>query len=225
MKKKICFLLLVLVLLSTFTVTASASHSVPDLSKNGSLTFLMDLDGVPLDGGSLNLYKVGQIVEDDGDYSFQLIETLQGSNALLDSWEDPVLAEKLLTLAKVVQLPKLTTPIRKGKAVFTDLPVGLYVVWQDEADATRGFSPIQPFLISVPTFRNDEYVLDVIANPKVPLETTPPEPTTPPSFPDKYLPQTGQLKWPIPVMALSGIVLFTVGLILYAGRKRTENEK
>jgi LPXTG-motif cell wall-anchored protein len=34
------------------------------------------------------------------------------------------------------------------------------------------------------------------------------------------LPQTGQLNWPIPAMAIAGAVLLVLGWILLAGRKR-----
>ena len=61
MVKKISALLLTLLLISALTVTALA-HPVPDLSTNGSLTFVMDYNDEPLDNGKLNLYKVGEIV-------------------------------------------------------------------------------------------------------------------------------------------------------------------
>lgn len=225
MKNRMISLLLALVCVCALTVNASASHPVPDLSRNGSLTFVMDLDGKLLDGGKLNLYRVGDITEEDGNYGFQVIEQLQGADVSLEDVSDPVAAEQLLTIAKVMELEKLSAPITQGKAVFTDLPVGLYVVWQDGADATKGYGPIQPFLISIPKFQNDTYVTDVVADPKVPLETAPPETTAPPTEPDEDLPQTGQLNWPVPVMAVSGAALILAGLILCTSRKRTGDEK
>lgn len=227
MKNRILSFLSALILLNTLTVTAFASHPVPDLSQNGSITFYMDLDDQPLNGGNLNLYKVGDIAVEDGDYSFCLIDELQGSNVVLNDVSDPLLAEALLNIAKDAQLQPITKRIEEGKAVFSDRPVGLYVVWQDDQDATEGYAPIRPFLISVPRFQDDAYILDVVADPKIPLETVPTE-TTPPSTPtppDERLPQTGQLNWPIPVMTASGIILFFVGWILCAGRKRIEDEK
>lgn len=50
----------------------------------------------------------------------------------------------------------------------------------------------------------------------VPAETTKPAP--------KPLPQTGQLRWPIPVLSAAGMVLFAVGWIMYR-RKRKRYEK
>lgn len=221
MVKRIVSMLVMLLLIGCLAVTASASHPVPDLSQNGSITFVMDLDGELLDGGKLNLYRIGDVTEDNGNYFFTLIQELDGSDLTLEDLDDPILAEELLTIAKVVKLEKLSGPIEDGAAVFSDLPNGLYVVWQDGEDATKGFAAIQPFLISVPKFRNGAYELDVIADPKVPLETAPPETTTP-TIPDEKLPQTGQLNWPVPVLAFSGAVLLILGFVLRtAGKKES----
>lgn len=224
MKNKILSFLLVLSLLSMAAVNASAAHPAPDLTDNGSLTFLMELDGVPLDDGKLNLYKVGEITDEDGNFFFRLID---GRKIFLSEEIDQILAEEMLTLAKSAGLTKLSVTIEEGKAVFTDLPVGLYVVWQDAVDATEGLSAIQPFLISVPRFQNGTYELDVLAKPKNAPEAVPTEPTTPPSTttPDEELPQTGQLNWPVPAMALAGALLFVFGWILCIREKRISHEK
>lgn len=222
MKNRILSALLALVLMSALIVHASAAHPVPDLSQNGSLTFVMDLDGTALDNGNLNLYKVGEIAEDDGNYFFQLMDEREITK---ESQIDENLAKEMLTLAKEMSLTKLTAPIEEGSAEFTDLPVGLYVVWQDEKDATKGLFPIQPFLISVPRFQNGTYEPDVLAKPKNAPETIPPESTEPPPPPPPKLPQTGQLNWPVPVMALTGTMLFVMGWILCMSRKRIGNEK
>ena len=227
MRNRIMSLLAAVLMLFSLSLRASADQPVPDLTQNGNLTFVMELDGVPLDGGALNLYQVGNIREYDGNYSFQLTEAFQSRELLPDEVCDPILAQELLTLAMPLNLTKISAPITKGKAEFTNLPVGLYLVWQTDADATEGYMAIQPFLISVPRFQDGEYLLDYVANPKVPLESAPTEPTEPSTTApeDDYLPETGQLNWPIPMMALSGAVLFITGVILCVGRKRTGNEE
>ena len=48
-------------------------------------------------------------------------------------------------------------------------------------------------------------------------------PPTEPGEPD--LPQTGQLNWPIPLMAVAGLGFFVVGWTLCFGKKREHNEK
>ena len=225
MKKKILTFLLALIFLHTTAATALAAHPVPDLTKNGSITFEMAHDGVPLNGGGITLCKVGDIQENDGNYSFVLIDALKASNVSLQTPTDRTVAAALLPLAKTLQLPTLTATIANGKASFTQIPVGLYLIWQDEQNATEGFSPIQPFLISIPKLEGEQYIQDIVAKPKVPLEIKPTETPTPPPSPPPNLPQTGQLNWPIPVMAVGGCVLFSIGLILYGGRKRTDNSE
>lgn len=245
MKNKILSLLSALVLICSLVLNVSAAHPVPDLSRNGSITFVMNYGDVLLDGGYLNLYKVGDIAEEDGNYRFVPVEKLKGINVDLNNVTDPTLASKLVSYGKAARLSKISVPITEGRASFADLSPGLYVVWQDEEDATEGFSPIQPFLISIPRFQNGEYILDVLCDPKVPVETEPttpppsppPPPTTPPSTPPPSttppkppgnpppkVPQTGQLNWPVPVMAISGCILFVLGLVLSFGRKDADDE-
>ena len=225
MKKKILTFLLALLLIQCTAVQAFAAHPVPDLSATGSISFQMVKNGLNLDGGNLKLCKVGDIQEDDGDYSFALVEELKGNDVDLKTPTDPEVAEKLLKLAKENHLTTRIAPISKGKAVFANLPVGLYLVWQDSADATKGYSAIHPFLISIPKLEGNQYVYDIVAKPKVPIEIKPsPPPSAPPPSPPPYLPQTGQLNWPVPVMAVLGFGLFIFGLLLYSDRKVKDDE-
>ena len=220
MKKRICVLAVSLLMLLSLTVTARATHPVPDLSRNGSLTFRMASGDAVLDTGFLNIYKVGDLTEDDGNYFFTLLD---GEKITTDDQINLILAEEMLTLAKEEKMTARVAKIEKGSAVFHDLKHGLYVVWQAKADACEGYAPIIPFLISVPRFIDGEYILDVVADPKVPFETAPTEPPTqPPSPPPPELPNTGQLNWPVPVLAVSGAALVILGIVL-AGRKRGEN--
>ena len=131
----------------------------------------------------------------------------------------------MLQAAKSVLTDYLRAPIADGKVSFSDLKAGLYLVWQDDADASDGYDAIHPFLISVPRWQNGAYAMHVEADPKVPLETEPTTPPPPPPPPPPELPQTGQLNWPVPVMAVTGMALFVVGWILCWRGKRMENEK
>ena len=38
----------------------------------------------------------------------------------------------------------------------------------------------------------------------------------------RTLPQTGQLKWPVPVLAAAGLVLITAGVIVGKGKKQKD---
>lgn len=224
MKKRIWSFLLMLAVLQLLMGVAFAAQPFPDLSQNGSITLTMNMEGEKLDGGRLNLYRVGDLVRNpDGSYAFQPVKGLEKVNIDHESLNNPDLAQSVLSAAAESKLEYHTTSIINGEAVFSGLPVGLYLVWQKEADATPGYSAIQPFLISIPRMQDDGYVLDVVADPKVPLEPAPPE--TPPPSPPPRVPNTGQLNWPIPVMALAGTILFVFGWILWSGRKKTDYER
>jgi LPXTG-motif cell wall-anchored protein len=228
MKNRILSLLTALVLLLAMIIPASATFadelvSMPDLTKKGSLKLHMDVDGVALNSGSLKLYRVATVTQVKEDvFDFLLLDVLAAAGATLDTRDlyDGVQAQRLLDVSREALPEPLTAPIADGEAVFQDLDAGLYLVWQGAADACDGYDPIHPFLISVPRWQNGAYTMYVEADPKVPFHTEPTEPTEPPPPPPPHLPQTGQLNWPIPAMAIAGAVLLVLGWILLAGRKR-----
>lgn len=226
MKKRILSMLAVLLLLGSVALTAFASE-IPDLTKNGSITFTMDWENKPLNSGSLSIYRVGIIAADKSLYHFELIDALKDSKLSLEKVDDPNLAKDLAILALKKNLTEIKTHIKNGKAVFSNVAPGLYVVMQNAEDASNGFAPINPFLISIPRYENGVYELDVTADPKVPFESIPTDPTKPkPTKPTgPTLPQTGQLNWPVPLLAVSGVALFAVGWILFSGRKKDDYEK
>lgn len=231
MHNRILSILMALTMLFACAVKTSATGEsvvMPDLTQKGSLTFTMDVEGMPLDSGRLNLYYVATVdLMTHKQYDFHLLDALIAAGGSLDTQNlyDDAQAWDLLTVAQDALGQYLTQPIRDGKACFTGLTAGLYLVWQDPEDASEGYDAIAPFLISVPKWQNGNYEMDVVADPKVPFipETLPPPPPPPPPPPE--LPQTGQLNWPVPVMALSGAVLLILGCILCAGRKRCGSEK
>ena len=102
-----------------------------------------------------------------------------------------------------------------GKVTFSSLPFGLYLAVQKTAPA--GYGKTEPFLVSLPYLYEGEYQYDVASQPKTDLErevpTKPTSPATNPTFPGgKKLPQTGQLWWPVPVLACGGLGCIVVGL-------------
>lgn len=232
MYNRILAVLLALILVVGFAVNVSATEqkvgTMPDLSQDGSLTFLMDVDGEPLEGGSLSLYYVATLTQvTESQYDFRLLDALIADGATLDTGDlyDSEQAQALLVHARKVLGQYQSSPITEGKVRFDGLQTGLYLVWQRPEDATAGYDAIAPFLISVPKWQDGDYALDVEAGPKVPLETEPTEPPPPPPPPPPEFPHTGQLNWPIPLMAICGVVLLILGWILCAGRKRCDHEK
>lgn len=241
-------LCLSVLLLGMMHVTAYA-HDVPDTSKKGTISISMMYEDKEVPGGTLTLYQVGEIEEDDGNYSFILNSDFKDSGANLTELSDPELAENLAKYAEDRKCAGMTETIdAHGKIIFAEQETGLYLLVQHEA--ADGYSKISPFLVSIPMEEDGTYVYTVDASPKMELKkepattsTTPEEPTTPekPTMPGKpetpttpskpavpgnpTLPQTGQLNWPIPILAVSGLLLFLGGWLLRFGRKRDSYEK
>lgn len=220
-KKLIVLLLLPLLVFGICTQVFAVQNVDPD--KQCSITFLFEFDSTPLTGGKLTLYRVGQISPDGN--QFVLVEPLLQDGPDLSNLEDPSLAKTLNELAVEHNLPSYTAGIADGKAVFSDLKTGVYVVCQLNGEEIPEYAAINPFLISLPQWQNDAYIYDMTASPKVPLqpsatEPTQPKPTEPVDTPD--LPQTGQLNWPVPLMAVSGLAIFGIGWILFFRAKRRD---
>lgn len=220
MRIKMTALLLFLVVALGLCGRAFATEA-PDPNRLGSISFEMEFDGTPLEDGSLTLYRVGQLAPEGN--AFTLVEPLQQNGPSLDDLWDPRLAEDLYILAEVHDLEPRTAAIENGLAAFRDLEPGLYVVCQRPGGESSGYAAIDPFLISLPQWKNGSYVYDLTAAPKVPLvpaptETT--EPTEPTETTPPRLPQTGQLNWPVPLMAVLGLAFFGLGWSLFFGAKR-----
>ena len=186
MNNRILAILAALSLLFAFTVNASATTedpvAMPDLTQKGSLTFTMDVEGEPLDSGSLNLYYVATVtLMTHKQYDFRLLDALTAAGGVLDTDDlyNDVQARDLLALAQETLEQYLSQPIRAGEARFTQLEAGLYLAWQRPEDASEGYDAIAPFLISVPKWQNGAFEMDVVADPKVPFIPLPPPPPPP----------------------------------------------
>ena len=105
-----------------------------------------------------------------------------------------------------------------GTVVFLNLQPGLYLVTQETEAA--GYSKISPFLVSVPYLEEGTYVYDVTARSKTALEQEISKSADLWEDKDDKLPQTGQLNWPVPLLAVSGLAVFVLGWYLRFGRKK-----
>ena len=159
-----------------------------------------------------------EIQEENGNYDFALTAEFAGSKASLGDIQSARLAKDLAAYATGCGIAGLTKEIgNNGEASFTNLELGLYLVVQNKA--ADGYSKADAFLVSIPMSENGTYIYTVDASPKVELEKAP-VPTTPSKPSEPTLPQTGQLNWPIPILVILGLCLFTVGWMLRFGKKR-----
>ena len=195
---------------------SAAAHPVPDESRNGhcSITVSMTYKEKAVRGGKLALYKVGDVAENNGNYSFVPVKEIQADIPEFGDIQSPELAGKLAKLEKKLT-PVTADPVTVGKdgnATFSDLTFGLYLVVQKTA--ASGYGKTKPFLVSLPYLYEGEYQYDVASQPKTDLEREV-KPTSPPSSGGGggKLPQTGQLWWPVPVLACAGLGCIAVGLL------------
>ena len=226
-------MLLLTVLVGLSGLTAYA-HDVPDESKKGSITVDFEYDNKAVTGGRLALYRIAKVRQTDGNYDFENLPEFAGFHK---DMSDLTSAELARCLADFVDshniLPVDTRDNRTGNVTFPELSHGLYLVVQVEA--ASGYEAVQPFLVTVPMLEDGRYVYDVNAYGKTALKKAKTDPSgtasggTAPSgtvpagtIPAGGLPQTGQLNWPIPVLALTGCVLILIGL---ACRRKNDYDK
>ena len=243
MRKRIRMsILLLMVMVVGFQALIVQAHEVPDMSRQGSICITM-LDGeTRVPGGKVTVYRVGQIQDVDGDYIFILTDEYAGSQVSLEDLQSKAAAKALADYAAESDLQGEEESIDKnGDVSFPDLELGLYLIVQTKA--ADGYYPADPFLVSVPMYDGTRYLYDVVATPKVelteapeetteateatePEETTKPTETTPPTEPEEpKLPQTGQTNWPIPILAVAGLVLIAFGWFLCAGQRKDEHAR
>jgi len=220
--KRLITALLAVWLLCPLLGTASA-HVVPDMSKKGSITVNMVYKEKPVKGGTLSAYYVGCVQENDGNYSFIKTPDMASFPGDYSDLDSPELVKEIAAYVKAQKLDSCAQADNMdGKAVFSGLELGLYLIVQ--TTASKGFVPVSPFLVSVPINLDGHYVYDITAEEKFQLYQKP-KPTTPTDPTDDQLPQTGQLNWPIPVLATAGLLVFSVGWLLRFGKKKGSHEK
>ena len=184
MKKQLMIIFAVLLL-------CAVGRTVKAEEMLGSISVEMTFEGNVVSGGSLTILNTNKINTD----SLEI--------------------EKLLSAAKEQGIEGQTqTVAADGMVIFDNLPEGTYLIYQ--RTSASGYSKIAPFLITLPAKIGNEIYYHVDASPKVELDKLP-QPDSPekPSVPkgDK-LPQTGQLNWPIPVLSVTGLLLFAIGWYL-----------
>lgn len=235
-------LLSVLALLSGLglSVSAAADGASLDLTKTGSVTLeLADGDGNTVSGGKITIYQVAELYFNDGDMAYRYTDDFDGCSATLDV-TDTSLAATLAAYVRNKGISGTTSSVSsKGKVTFSGLSLGLYLLVQ--TTASENYETISPFVVTVPYESDGAWVYEVDASPKVGTVTrkVPDEPDKPPRPKKKTsessstttvsvtyastLPQTGQLNWPVPVLACCGMLLFALGWAMrMSGRKEQD---
>lgn len=263
-KKHAAALLLGLVLLAACALPAFATSANIKLTdghgnpNTGSIHVNLydSTNNKALSGGELTVYRVAEVQRKNGNLNFEYCGDFDGCAIELGDLTDSTLAGQLQEYLSDNAEGTVREVDANGNVNFYDLELGLYLVVQTKA--SKGYKPVNSFLVSLPMAEDGEWNYEVDASPKVGAYT--PEPETPPFPPDKPdkpdtpdtpenpgnpdnpvapenpdnpvapgspdnpvlpghpdnpvmngLPQTGQLNWPIPMMAVSGMLLFAFG--------------
>lgn len=176
MIKQIKTLVPILLCLSLFAVllapcagAAGIQDRQPDYSKTGSITVDIHLaDGTKVPGGSLTAYLIAKAEEKNGDNIFVYAAPFGTGVVKADTINNaeagaPELAATLAAKAGSASGTTVTVG-SNGRAVFSGLKLGLYLIVQDTPAV--GYEPIRSFLVTVPMWDGEKLVYDVDANPK-----------------------------------------------------------
>ena len=213
-------LLVCALLVCALSVPACADGRGIDPDREGSVSMSCSYLSRPVSGGDMALYRVADVEQDDGSYYFRLRDDLGGERLDQKGLDAPDLANRIAS-APTLGAPDQTLVFdAQGKVLFRGLKPGLYLLRQNRA--ASGYEKMLPVLVSLPWFdpKSESYLYDIDATvkPETARTATPtPPPTTPPG---PKLPQTGQLNWPVPVMAGLGLLCVISGAALLAGDQR-----
>lgn len=215
-------LLIVLYIVCAVSMTALAAEdtAVLDSPLRGSIEVdLVSLDsGETIVGGTLTLYQVAKAEVLEGEIKFTYTDEFAQCGMTLTAEEKSESEKKALAeaLEAYVEQNNITGQSaavdESGRAAWTDLEHGLYLVVQ--TSQSEGYAPIQTFLVSVPESVDGAYIYEINAKPKTGTTDTPDDPTTDNKktvSSGSKLPQTGQLWWPVPVLAVVGILCVFAG--------------
>lgn len=225
MRRRILSALCCILLVSVLSITTLAAE-IPDLDRKGTISITMTYQGEAVPGGSLTLYRVAEVhVENGADYSFRYTQEYADCQASLANIGSAETAQTLAEYTKKNKISGTEAQIdQNGHVIFQNLELGLYLLIQQ--NAADGFETVSPFLVSVPGVKEGQYIYDVDGSPKLELERTPTKPTEPPTEPTtpSKLPQTGQIRWPVPILAVCGLACFITGWFLYVSGKKRKDE-
>ena len=212
--KKLISLFLCIYILCSLAIFCCAVE--PD----GSIEVRVKYNGENITGGQLIAVRVGYMDRDTLSFKRltddKIIENIGKSTAVsaMEKYYKDSEDKSEFTVIKA--------DVKNGVAKFKDLTTGLYLIYQEKA--ASGYSKLSPFLVTLPYTVDGKEVFDITVDSKSELERNP-SPTCPTDDPDEKLPQTGQLRWPIPVMACSGMVCFILGWWLCFARRKDPYEK
>ncbi len=170
LKRKMIGTVLVLALLLSFAgMTAEAATRV-DMQLPGSLTLTYGYDGQMFAGLNIQIYRVAEISEFA---DFMLTGAFQSLPVSLENiktqgeWREVASTLSAYVVSEEISADYEAATGEDGTVTFTDLPLGLYLVYMVRGNTEDGYCHFDSFMISVPTLdAEDNWAYDVVARPK-----------------------------------------------------------
>ena len=166
-----------------------------------------------VEGMALRLYRVAA-VSPSGSYA--LTPAYAGSGASLDALDDAAHhKETAAALAQYIEENALSPDAEAqtdagGNAALAALPTGLYLLCADTLSVSGGEYACETTLLALPgrDEAEENWLYARTVFPKLSYTAVKPSPNP------GDLPDTGMLQWPVPALALAGVVLLGAGLLL-----------
>lgn len=206
-------MVLVLFLMCCLALQTNAAET-----EKGSIEIKVEYNGTKLSGGQLIAVRVGDL--DSQKLIFRRVTNRAEIKNIGESTAVTQMQNFYTANKNTHKFDVYKTEIKDGTAKFADLPLGLYLIYQDTP--ASGYKKLSAFLVTVP-YQGKAHVT-AAAKTALDLDTESTGGTTgssgSASSGSSKLPQTGQLTWPIPWMALGGMVFFVFGWWLCFGKRK-----
>ncbi len=178
-----------------------------------------------LSGAAARIFRVAAV---DERAAYTLTAEFMGSGVMLTGLDSGgqwlAAATELSAWAEQHSLPPRAEQVTdsRGTAAFSSLEAGLYLVELSPLQTAAGRYTFTAFLAAVPALEDEAWNSAAVAQPKVAFDgaqkpSVPDRPTPDmpqperPETPENRLPQTGQLRWPVPVLTVTGMGLLALG--------------
>ena len=167
-RSKFISLLLCLVLAVSLLVPTALAAEGPDLTRSASLTMSFQPDGIPARGVTFRAYRVAEL---DGCGNFLPLEPFKSwpveiTGADRTEWFDlAATLEVYVTMKKPAPSASAVTD-SQGRAVFSGLEPGFYLVTGDPVEGDGVQYVPQPVMLCLPVSHQGTWIYDVSANVK-----------------------------------------------------------
>ena len=149
----------------TNDITNLPSNTV-DFNKKGSIeiTVKLETEEIATPGVELSVYKLADATEENYNLKFTYTEEYNDCQVSLDDLTDNNLTNDLLKCTENKSAKYSDITDNNGKVKYDDLDLGLYLIKQ--TNKVKGYSNIEPFLITIPNIENNSWIYDIKSLPK-----------------------------------------------------------